>query len=199
MVLVVDNGWAAAAQWSARTFLIERLIAEAEGQSRPVMIVPTANATRSISLKVEAPTLARSTATALQPQPFAPDRMARRRGVGCERCATRRNGRLARRRHRPRRPDDGDFAERLQELAGGGFSVVDTRPGCRGARHFGRRRRRRTSGSAGAARRGRITRWRPARGIGARPASGRDGLHAGRRRDARARPPSTCRSSSGTR
>ena len=44
VVLVVDNGWAAAAQWSARTFMIERLIAEAEGQSRPVLIVPTANA-----------------------------------------------------------------------------------------------------------------------------------------------------------
>jgi len=36
----------AAAQWSARTYMIERLIAEAEGQSRPLLIAPTANATR---------------------------------------------------------------------------------------------------------------------------------------------------------
>ena len=44
VVLVVDNGWVGAAQWGARTFMIERLIAEAEGRSRPVLIVPTANA-----------------------------------------------------------------------------------------------------------------------------------------------------------
>ena len=36
----------------ARTSMIERLIAEAEGQSRPVMIVPTANAAKSIAAKV---------------------------------------------------------------------------------------------------------------------------------------------------
>ena len=75
VVLVVDNGWAAAANWSSRTFMIERLIAEAEAQARPVMIVPTASATKSVSLKVEPPAAARSTAAALQPQPFAPDRM----------------------------------------------------------------------------------------------------------------------------
>jgi hypothetical protein len=81
VVLVVDNGWAAAAHWSSRTFMIERLIAEAEAQSRPVMIVPTANATKSVSLKVEAPTAARSTAAAVQPQPFAPDRLATARAI----------------------------------------------------------------------------------------------------------------------
>jgi hypothetical protein len=128
VVLVVDNGWAAAAQWSARTFLIERLIAEAEGQSRPVMIVATASATRSTSLKIEAPNLARSTATALQPQPFAPDRMAAAEALAAtlrDKAATvvwladgiDHDGQTRR------------FAERLQELAGGGFSVVDTRPG----------------------------------------------------------------------
>ena len=74
VVLVVDNGWTAAAHWASRTFMIERLIAEAEAQSRPVLIVPTANATKSLGLKVEAPAAARSTASAVQPQPFAPDR-----------------------------------------------------------------------------------------------------------------------------
>src|SRR4029453_12767366 len=54
VVLVVDNGWAGAAQWGARTFMIERLIAEAEGQSRPLLIVPTANAAKALNLKVEA-------------------------------------------------------------------------------------------------------------------------------------------------
>ena len=81
VVLVVDNGWAAAAHWSQRTFMIERLIAEAEAQSRPVMIVPTANATKALSFKVEAPAAARSTAAAVQPQPFAPDRLAAGRAI----------------------------------------------------------------------------------------------------------------------
>src|SRR5262249_58193214 len=61
--------------WSARTEMIERLIAEAEGQSRPVLIAPTAHATKAVSLKIEAPVAARSTAAAVQPQPFAPERM----------------------------------------------------------------------------------------------------------------------------
>jgi hypothetical protein len=76
VVLVVDNGWASAAQWGQRTSMIERLIAEAEGQSRPVMIVATASATKSPAAKIEVPGAARSTAAALQPQPFAPDRPA---------------------------------------------------------------------------------------------------------------------------
>src|SRR5262249_22005453 len=75
VVLVVDNGWAAGAQWSARTVMIERLIAEAEGQSRRLLIVPTASRAKALSVKVEAPATARSTAAAIQPQPFAPDRL----------------------------------------------------------------------------------------------------------------------------
>src|SRR5262245_58489966 len=74
VVLVVDNGWPSAPHWSQRTFMIERLIAEAEAQSRPVMIAPTANPTKSVSPRVEAPAAARSTAAAVQPQPIAPDR-----------------------------------------------------------------------------------------------------------------------------
>ena len=101
VVLVVDNGWASAAHWSARTAMVTRLIAEAEGQSRPVMVVPTAHAGRSIAAKAEAPAAARSTAAAMQPQPFAPDRTAAAQAIAnalgrrhqCQR-------RLARRRHR---------------------------------------------------------------------------------------------------
>jgi Domain of unknown function (DUF4159)/Aerotolerance regulator N-terminal len=74
VVLIVDNGWAAAAQWSARSFMLERLIAEAEGQNRPVVVAPTANPTKAPTLKIEAPTAARSTVAAAHPQPFAPDR-----------------------------------------------------------------------------------------------------------------------------
>src|SRR5262245_2869859 len=129
VVLVVDNGWAGAAQWGARTFMIERLIAEAEGQSRPLLIVPTANAAKALSLKIEAPASARSTAAAVQPQPFAPDRMAAAQAI-----ATALGGAAE--------PvviwladgidHDGkarEFADKLATLAGGRLSVVDTRPG----------------------------------------------------------------------
>ena len=79
------------------------------------------------------------------------------------------------------------FAERLQELAGGGFSIVDTRPGVEAL-----------ATSAGVAAEGRLEAQVlraeggsragvAARGVGTRPAARRDGLHAWRRRDARAR------------
>jgi hypothetical protein len=129
VVLVVDNGWASAAQWSARTSMVGRLIAEAEGQSRPVMVVATAHAGKSIAAKVEDPATARSTAAAMQPQPFAPDRMAAAQAItnalggatdasvvwladGIDH-------------------DDSTraFADRLKSVAGSGFSVVDVRPG----------------------------------------------------------------------
>jgi hypothetical protein len=129
VVLVVDNGWAAAAQWSARADMIERLIAEAEGQSRPVLIAPTAHATRAVSLKIEAPVAARSTAAAVQPQPFAPERMATAQAI-----ATALSGAseaslvwLA-----DGVDHDGtarEFADKLSSLAAGKLAVVDTRPG----------------------------------------------------------------------
>ncbi len=56
--------------------MIDRVIAEAEGKSRPVVIVPTASTAKSFTARIEAPAEARSTAAALEPQPFAPDRLA---------------------------------------------------------------------------------------------------------------------------
>jgi hypothetical protein len=82
LVLVIDNGWAAAAQWRARSQMIERLIVEAEGRSRPVLIAPTASATKAVSLRIEAPIAARSTAAAIAPEPFAPDRRALLQALG---------------------------------------------------------------------------------------------------------------------
>ena len=129
VVLVVDNGWASAAQWGARTFTIERLIAEAEGQSRPLLIVPTASAAKALSLKVEAPAAARSTAAAIQPQPFEPDRMAAVPALTAALAGAAdpfiiwladgvdHDGKAR------------EFAEKLSTLAGGRLSVVDTRPG----------------------------------------------------------------------
>jgi len=76
VVIFVDNGWAAASRWSERSAMIERIIGEAEAAGRPVVLVGTAAASKLPSVKIEPPGEARSSAAALLPQPFAPDRGA---------------------------------------------------------------------------------------------------------------------------
>ncbi|WP_045836815.1 DUF4159 domain-containing protein [Hyphomicrobium sp. 99] len=76
VVVFVDNGWAAASRWSERASMIDRIIGEAESGGRPVVIVPTAAASKLHSVKIEPPREARSTAAALTPEPFDPDREA---------------------------------------------------------------------------------------------------------------------------
>jgi hypothetical protein len=76
VAIVVDNGWASAARWNERTRMIDHVITEAEGQSRPIVVVPTASTGKNHAARIEAPSEARSTAAALIPQPFAPDRLA---------------------------------------------------------------------------------------------------------------------------
>ncbi len=74
LVIAIDNGWASAARWNEREAMIERYIVSAEQQSRPVIVLPTAFAAQSQTIKIEAPNEARTTAAAITPQPFAPDR-----------------------------------------------------------------------------------------------------------------------------
>jgi hypothetical protein len=76
VAIVIDNGWASAARWNERTRMIDHVITEAEGQSRPIVVVPTASTGKNYAARIEAPSEARSTAAALIPQPFAPDRLA---------------------------------------------------------------------------------------------------------------------------
>ena len=75
VVLVVDNGWSAASRFNDRVGLVDRLIGEAEAQSRPVLIAQTAPPARTQTLRIEAPAAARSTAAALGAQPYAPRRI----------------------------------------------------------------------------------------------------------------------------
>ena len=76
VAIVVDNTWAAAPNWAERVRMIDRLIAEAEGRSRAVVVVGTAITGKAPALRIEPPQAARSTAAAIQPQPFAPVREA---------------------------------------------------------------------------------------------------------------------------
>ncbi len=75
LVLVVDNGWAAASHWSQRKNRLARLLERAGQAGRPVILAPTAMTgilpdltpadARSVTARLEA----------LQPQPVAPERM----------------------------------------------------------------------------------------------------------------------------
>src|SRR5689334_1035302 len=76
VVLIVDNGWAAASRWPERMNMIERLIGEAESAGRPVVLAPTAAASRVPVFKIQPPAEARNAAAAIAPQPFEPDRQA---------------------------------------------------------------------------------------------------------------------------
>ena len=76
VAILVDNGWAAASHWSERERMIDRVIAEAESHNRAVVVVPTASTTKAVVARVEAPGQARSIAAAIEPQPFAPARLA---------------------------------------------------------------------------------------------------------------------------
>ena len=81
VAVLVDNGWASASRWALRTRMVDRVIDEAERQNRAVVLLPTAVSGRMPTAKLEAPNDARTAAAALQPQPFAPDRMAAARAL----------------------------------------------------------------------------------------------------------------------
>jgi Domain of unknown function (DUF4159)/Aerotolerance regulator N-terminal len=76
VVIAIDNGWASAANFAQRAGAVEQLITQAESQRRPVIILPTAQTAKTATARLEASNDARTTAAAISPQPFAPDRTA---------------------------------------------------------------------------------------------------------------------------
>lgn len=74
VVIAVDNGWASGNTWNERLAMAGRLIDEAEGENRAVAVFGTAATSKAPVIKIEAPTDARSTLAALEPQPFSPNR-----------------------------------------------------------------------------------------------------------------------------
>jgi len=74
VVVVIDNGWSAAGGWARRTALAAEILAEAQRQNRPAIVAETAPASKSRTLSLEAPSDAKSTLAAIEPQPFNPDR-----------------------------------------------------------------------------------------------------------------------------
>lgn len=74
VVIVVDNGWAAAARWDDRVGAMQTLAAEAERDGRPLVVVPTALNDAAIVLKLLAGSEAQGAIKAVAPQPFGVDR-----------------------------------------------------------------------------------------------------------------------------
>src|SRR5262245_60957198 len=129
VVIAVDNTWAAAAHWVERTRMLERFIAEAEAQSRPLIIAPTAPQGKAPSFKVEPPAVARSSAAAIQPQPFAADRLGTLKAIG-NALAGAGDGSAVWLSDGIDHDDTArTFAERLRELAGSGLTVIGNAPG----------------------------------------------------------------------
>ena len=79
LIIVVDDGWAAAANWSSRKALLKALIDRAERAERTVVLVTTAPAApgaQASPLNLLRPADARSVVEALQPKPWKTDRRA---------------------------------------------------------------------------------------------------------------------------
>jgi hypothetical protein len=132
VVIVVDNGWASASRWPIRQRMIDRLIAEAETQSRPVMLVPTASGGRGVEPRITTPADARTAAAAMEPQPFAPDRKLALEHVrkGLAQVSSTGAGIVWLHDGIDHAGDAGAFASGLKEAAqGGSFAVIDETKG----------------------------------------------------------------------
>ncbi len=73
LVLVIDDGWAAAGNWRGRRTVMANLIDQAERNDRPVAVVTTALADQRPGALMT-PVQARILTEALQPKPWATDR-----------------------------------------------------------------------------------------------------------------------------
>lgn len=76
LLIVADNGWAAATHWRDRSNAMDTLIASAKRDDRPVLLIGTAPAATPPALDFTAADDAAAFARALEPAPLAPDRLA---------------------------------------------------------------------------------------------------------------------------
>ncbi len=72
LVVLIDDGWSAAASWDARIRAADQLLADAEGDRRAVALVPLSEPARDLSLIAAG--AARVALRQLAPKPFAVDR-----------------------------------------------------------------------------------------------------------------------------
>ncbi len=73
IVLLIDSGWAAAAQWNERMRAAEAIVTRAEAESRAVAVIATGSPLKELSLL--RPGEAREALKLLAPSPHTPDRI----------------------------------------------------------------------------------------------------------------------------
>jgi len=76
IVIVVDNGWAAAARWDDRVGTMQGIAAEAERDARPLVVVPTAPGDLKVRITKLSGAEAQGAVKAIAPQPYGVDRLA---------------------------------------------------------------------------------------------------------------------------
>lgn len=86
LLLLLDNGWAAAHDWDARVATISSQIREAESAGRPVALVALADKPGDLSLR--SASAAAERLRALEPRPWTPDRAQHLDGVRAFLAAT---------------------------------------------------------------------------------------------------------------
>lgn len=127
VALVVDNGWSAAAGWSERSLMIDRLIDEAESRGRPLLVIATA-AAANVAARIEAPGDARIRAAALAPQSHPPDRKAAIDRLKAA-LGKRTNASVVWLSDGIDHGHAGPFMKAISDLAGSGFTVIETGDG----------------------------------------------------------------------
>ncbi len=76
LLLIVDNGWAAASRWQQRQEMIASLLQRTESNGQTVRLLASAGPAAALSAEPLAAAKARERAASLQPQPHAPNREA---------------------------------------------------------------------------------------------------------------------------
>ncbi len=82
IVIVVDNGWSAAARWDDRVGTMQGIAAEAEREKRPLVVVPTAPADLKVRMTQLSGAEAQGAVKAVAPQPYGVDRLAAIKPLG---------------------------------------------------------------------------------------------------------------------
>ncbi len=84
LLLVIDDGWAAAKQWPARRAVLDGLLGRAERAGQPVILLPTAPPPDGTAVAASAllpAGEAKAVAQAIEPQPWPTDRAAATRAL----------------------------------------------------------------------------------------------------------------------
>lgn len=129
LLLLVDDGWAAAREWEARKAHLDAVLAAAERQARPVLMLSTAPPADGgpVTLgRLTTAAEARPLAAGMEPRPWPSDRAAALKALDA--LPFEKAGQVVWLSDGLADPADAALARRLQGL-GGGLEVVAGRPG----------------------------------------------------------------------